>query len=229
MVVRHLPRLRAAQERLMTETCSVLRDGLVAVSDIPCRTHHARLFTATPDPQDANTRDLTEIGLTIPERYHDQVFVGDTFRLHDHNDLEVIAGEVLKHDTWRTAIRIWASEPKDAVDLTEIRLYRLFPPTEEWQHVGTYTVHVHFSRNMPEEIPIRYSQQGATLNKDGTIASQNGVVMDVRAGDRFTLPNPADINKPYPCVIQYVLPTQPQRTEAAFTMDVGGPRGTTYG
>lgn len=215
MVLPHLPVGRALQDALMTDTCDIFDlSGAQVGTAVPCRIHHSRLFTATPDPNDANLRDLAEFGLTVP--LGTDVDLGYTL---EFNGLSVIAGEVLKHDTWATAIRIWASRPKDAVGTQTITLWRLNDTTEEWDDIGDFSVRIHFDRNLATQTPVRYSPANTAMYKGGTVIGD--LNFPVTGGDRFTIGSGANT---LACVVDYVLPGQPQRIEAHFQVDVSGPR-----
>jgi len=212
MVLPVIPRGIALQESLMTDKAIIARNGIVIVSKVKCRVTASRLLTDTPDPSDANTRIMAEWGWTLP--LGTDVEVGDTIAKYD-GSLSTIAGEVLKDDTWATAIRVWATRPKDAVALSHIDLYRFDNATETWEFVSAHDVHIHFDRNMPVETPPRYAPAGISLTKGGVVAGP--LDFQPQTGDRF-------VHDGFPCVITSVMPGQPQRTEAAFSMDISGPR-----
>jgi hypothetical protein len=195
-----------------TESCRIVRNGTVIATNVPCRLHNARLFTETPDPQDANVRSMAEWGWTLP--LGTDVDWGDYIELSD-GSLSTIAGEVLKWDTWATAIRVWATRPKVVVRDTQITLVRPNDTNDDLQIVGTYWVNIIYDRNQPEEVPIRFSPQGHTLSKGGIVIGD--LAFPARSGDLFEYSG-------LQCRIEYVLPGQPQHIEARFTADISGVR-----
>lgn len=222
MVVSYLPMLRAAQEVLMTDVVQVVRDGVVIHADVPARITASRLFAEPGDPHDANLRSTQEFGFTIPALYSD-VIVGDTIEKLDGGGnvmLSVIAGEVMSHDTWMTAVRIWATRPKTATPLVDVQLWRYDNATQDYVKLLTglgdpfvQTVQVVFDRIQPNETPLRYSPGGRTSYQGGTLIGD--LSFDVRLDDRFTL-------NTYGCIVDEVLPMQPQHIEAHFVMDLSG-------
>jgi hypothetical protein len=160
-------------------------------------------------------RSMREWGWTIPWSYKELVRVGDYIEKMD-GSLSTIAGEVLKDDTWATAVRIWATRPKSAVGDTSIILIRYQEGIDDYQPVGTYLVKVHYDRNQPVEVPTRFATQGQTLYKGGSVIGD--LDFDVQQGDRFALDG-------YQCTVEYVLPQQPQWIEARFVIDISGARG----
>ena len=216
MVLPYVAVGKALQESLMTDTCTIMRNGSVVATDVRCRFHSFRLFTETPDPTDANTRSMSEWGWTLP--LGTDVAIGDTIF---NADVSTIAGEVLhKFDTWGMAIRVQATMPKDAIADTAITLYRFNDDTEVWDDIGDYMVAIHYDRNLPTETPPRFAPAGTALYKGGTVVGDLDFVP--KNGDRFTLIN--DAGEKLPCVVQFLLPGQPQRHEARFEIDVAGPR-----
>lgn len=213
MVMPYLDILRSAHQSLLTDSCTIWREGVQVGGVIPCRIHSSRLLTETPDPTDANTRSLSEWGWTLP--HGTDVEIGDEIRSGD-GELITIAGEVLHTmDTWGLAVRVWSSRPKDAVALTTITIKRFNETTETWSTFGTFDVRIHYDRNLPTETPVRFSPAGTSLYKSGVVAGD--MTFDVRPGDRFK-----HNNMPY--VIEFRLPDQPQRKEARFEVDVSGAR-----
>lgn len=214
MITLNLPHLRTLQESLMTESCRIVREGVVIDTGIPCRKTSSRLFAEPGDPQDANMRSMAEWGWTMPIDV--DVQVGDAVELTD-GSLSTIAGEVLQDDTWVIATRVWATRPKTASPTTTVSLYRFNDGVDDYVLVGTFDVQIVYDRISPEETPIRYAQAARTFSKGGWIIGALGFAPQV--GDTFNL-GPQD----YAAVITEVLPFQPQRVEARFTVDTGGPR-----
>jgi hypothetical protein len=213
VVVPYLSVLRAAHSALLTDSCTIYRNGVQVGGIIPCRIHSSRLLTETPDPTDANTRSLSEWGWTLPMGTNVQI--GDEIRKAD-GTLNTIVGEVLhSQDTWGLAVRVWSSKPKDAVALTAITVKRFNETTETWSTLGTFNVRIHYDRNLPTETPVRFSPAGTTLYKSGVVAGD--MTFDVQPGDRFK-------HNGLAYVIDFRLPDQPQRKEARFEVDVSGAR-----
>ena len=204
------PYLRVIQEDLMTERCRIIRDSVLVVDDVPCRVTSSRLFAEPPDPSDANMRSMQEWGWTLPLGF--DVEVGDTLEKMD-GSLSTIAGEVMKDDTWATAIRVWATRPKSSVPHTTVTIWRFDDTAEVWAEQDTYDVQVVWDRNRPEETPVRYAPAARTMYKGGWIIG--ALAMDVRVGDRFALGDNA-------AFIVDVAMFQPQRTEAKFRIDISG-------
>lgn len=212
----NLPLLRAVQRNLMTETVTISRydataDGEVVVATlVPCRKTDSRLFAEPADPQDANLRSLHEAGFTLPIGTGTRV--GDRLTLPSTEDY--IAGEVLAIDTWVTAERVWANRPKTATPFVRLVLFRDndqdgFP---EFDLPAQY-VQLVYDRIAPEETPIRYAPGARTSYKGGSFLGPR--TFNVRQGDVFTLGG-------YAGTIEWVLPYQPQRTEARFVLDISG-------
>lgn len=213
MVLPFIQAGRALQERLMTDTAEIsLADGTIIAASVACRVHHERLFSETPDPIDANTRSMFEWVWTFPAGTN--VEVGYYIRKPAW-DRYTIVGEVMKDGTWEMATRAWATEPKDAVQITEIELWRYSEIADDLVSVGTFNVRIHYDRNLPEETPARYSPTTVASYKGGTVVGD--LDFDVEVGDRFAIGD-------YPATISHILPFQPQRIEARFEMDVSGDR-----
>jgi hypothetical protein len=203
--------LRQAQLALMTETVRVIRNGVTVYASVPARITASRLFTEPGDPHDANLRSTREVGFTLPYTY--DVHVGDVIEKTD-GSLSTIAGEVLTDDTWKTALRVWATRPKLATPTVTITIYRYQPPPiDDWTNVGNYDVQVVFDRVAPFSSPLRYSPAGRSSYQGGTVVG--GLSFAPMLDDRFTINGMA-------CIITEVLPVQPQHVEAKFTVDVGG-------
>lgn len=205
-----VPYLKDMQESLMTERCRIIRNGILVASDVACRVTSSRLFAEPADPQDANMRSMQEWGWTMP--LGTDVEVGDVIEKMD-NSISTIAGEVMKHDTWATAIRVWATRPKTSTPHVTITLYRLADVTEVWTSMGSFDVQVVWDRNAPTETPIRYSPSGHAVYKGGWVIGD--MDFDPQVGDRFALDG-------YGAYIADVAPFQPQRREAKFQIDISG-------
>lgn len=210
-----IPFAQDIQESLMTDACTITRNGSVVYDSIPCRVHHERLFTETPDPQDANTRSTFEWAWTMPAGT--LVQVADVVT-KDGSSISSIIGEVMLGGTWETAARAWGTSPKDAVQPTTITLMRYNSGTDEFDSVGSFVVTIHYDRNLPEETPARYSPTGSASYKGGTVAGTLSFTPQV--GDRFNI----GTNPIIPASIVYVLPNQPQRVEARFEAEISGHR-----
>lgn len=204
--------LSALQNRLMTDTCRIVRNGSVLTSSVPCRVHKDRLFTEPADPQDANFRSMQEWGFTLPTGT--DVRIGDEMRLLEHG-ISAVIGEVLPYDTWQIALRVWGTEPKLATPSIAVVLWRYSPSLDDWQALPSQEVQLIYDRNQPEESPVRYVPAGRAVYKNGALVG--GLDFDVAIGDRFTVDG-------YAASITMVLPEQPQRIEARFRLDMSGDR-----
>lgn len=214
MVLTYLPQLRALQAMLMTDRCSIWRQGVLLQMDHPCRVHKDRLFSETGDPQDANLRSMQEWGVTLPP--DTDVMIGDVVVFPTFNrDISVIVGEVLQGDTWETATRAWGTEPKLATPEVTVTLWRYDPDVDDWLEADVITGNIVYDRNQPVEAPVRFSPAGQAMYKNGTFVVPLGT--DIRVGDRFTLYDLA-------AVVTMVLPGQPQHIEARFSLDISGER-----
>jgi hypothetical protein len=205
-----IPALKAIQERQMTETLDIIRHGTTVATAVPCRLHSGRLFSEPGDPQDANMRATSEFGITVP--LGTDVEIGDTIVARG-GALRLIAGEVMKHDTWATAIRIWATRPKNTTPMTSVTLWRYNAAIDDWEIAGTWDVQVVYDRNQPQEPPVRFSPAASARLKGGWLIGD--LTFAPKVGDRFTLEG-------YACVIREVYPLQPQHIEAKFSMDISG-------
>lgn len=204
--------LSSIQNRLMTDTCRVLRNGSVVTNAIACRVHKDRLFTEPADPQDANFRSTQEWGFTMPTGT--DVRIGDEVQLQAHS-ISAIIGEVLYHDTWQTALRVWGTEPKLATPTIPVVLWRYNPTLDDWEGMTAQNVQIIYDRNQPEESPVRYVPAGRAVYKHGALIG--GLDFDVKIGDRFTIDG-------FSASITMLLPEQPQHIEARFRMDLSGDR-----
>lgn len=204
------PYLRSIQESLMSERCRILRNGVEIATNVHCRKTSSRLFAEPPDPSDANMRSMQEWGWTVP--LGTDVEIGDTVELMD-GSLSTIAGEVMKDDTWASAIRIWATRPKTSTPHTSVTLWRFSDADEEWQEVDTFDVQIVWDRNRPTDTPLRYAPAARTTYKGGWIIGDAD--LDVRVSDRFSLDGKA-------AFVTDVAPFQPQRVEAKFQLDISG-------
>jgi hypothetical protein len=213
MVVAYLPLLRAQQAKLMTETVRIVRGGVVLHNNVPARITQQRMFTEPGDPNDANLRSTQEYGVTIPYTYTG-VRVSDIVERID-GSLSIIVGEALTTDTWITAVRLWGTSPKTATPHVSVTLWRYQPNIDDYVAFGPYDVQVVLGRNQPAEVPARFSPAAQSASQGGTLIGGMGFAPEV--DDRFTLEGRS-------CVIDYVLPIQPQRVEARFVMDVTGTR-----
>lgn len=217
MVLPYLPSLRAVQTNLMTDRVQVVRDGDVVYEDVPARVVSSRLFSEPGDPHDANLRSTQEYGFTIPYTYTG-VRVADVIEQLDVDDnviLSVIAGEVLAGDTWSTAIRIWGTRPKLATPTTSVTLWRFDTGTDDYIEYETFDVQVVFDRVQPEETPLRYAPAGRSSYQGGVLVGD--LTFTPAVDDRFAL-------GAYGCIIDAVMPIQPQHIEAHFKMDMSGVR-----
>jgi hypothetical protein len=212
MVVALLPVLRASQRRLMTETVDVYRAGILVHANVPARITSSRLFTEPADPHDANLRSTSEWGFTLP--WSVEVLVADTIVFHAGAN-SAIVGEVLQDDTWKTATRVWATRPKTATPPVSITFYRYSSGSDDWVSVGAHTVQVVFDRVAALETPLRYSPAGRSSYQGGTLIGD--LTFAPVVDDRFALNS-------YACIIDAVLPNQPQHVEAHFLMDMSGAR-----
>lgn len=211
-----LPALREMQASLMTDRCTLIRNGIPIETDIPCRVHKDRLFTEPGDPQDANLRSTQEWGITMPVAT--PALVGDTVIFSTTNRaISVIAGEVLQGDTWETATRIWGTEPKIPTPEVIVTLWRYDPDTDDWAEEGDVTGNIVYDRNAPEEAPVRYAPGGQAMYKNGTLIVALNADPSPKTGDRFDLFG-------YAATVTMVLPGQPQHTEARFRLDISGDR-----
>lgn len=215
MVLPFLPALRNVQNNLMTDRIQVRRNGVLVYTDVPARTVASRLFAEPGDPHDANLRSTQEVGFTIPYTYTG-VRVSDVIEQVDENNaitLSVIAGEVMGGDTWSTAVRIWGTKPKTATPTVAITLYRYSSGTDDYELFGTFDVQLVFDRVQPTETPLRYSPAGHASYQGGVLIGDLTFVPQIE--DRFTLDG-------YGCIIDNVLPQQPQHVEAHFLMNISG-------
>jgi hypothetical protein len=203
-------RLTSIQEREFSETCTISRHGTVIATGVPCRIHSGRLFAEPGDPQDANMRATSEFGLTMPKTT--DIAIGDTITARG-GELILIAGEVMKHDTWATATRVWATRPKNTTPMVTITLWRYNPVIDDWETAGTHNVQVVYDRNQPQEPPVRFSPAASSRLKGGWLIGD--LTFNPKVGDRFTLEG-------YACTIREVYPLQPQHIEAKFSMDISG-------
>lgn len=211
MVVQFLPRLRAVQNRLMTDVVSIYRGGTLIAADVPCRIHNNRLLAEPADPSDANMRSVMEWGFTMP--WGTDCRVGD--RLVARDEIDVIAGESLWTDTWGTAVRVWATKPREVTGYMDMTFYRANSLNESVQTIGPFRVRLVYDRNQPVESPVRYTPGGHSLYKGGWFIGD--MTFAVVTGDRF-------IYEGWGGVVTEVLPMQPQHIEAKFIFDEGGPR-----
>lgn len=209
-----VPDLREFQESLMTNTLDTYRAGSIHLTDVPCRVTSNRLFAEPADPYDANVRSMAEWGFTVP--HGTDVVVGDRIVCVSQGlTLDLNAGEVVAGDTWETAVRIWCNKPKTATPHVSIVLWRYNTGTDDFVALSAQDVQVVYDRNAPVETPLRYSPATRSSYKGGWLVGDP--TFDVAAEDRFVLDG-------YHGIISQVLPEQPQRIEAAFILDVGGPR-----
>ena len=74
-----------------------------------------------------------------------------------------------------------------------------------------------WDRTQPEETPVRYAPSGTALYKGH--ADHRPAALRHQDGDRFVI-EPSGT----PATVQYVLPGQPQRTEARLKPTSPGPR-----
>lgn len=213
-----VPAFRALQAMQATSVCTVTRNGVVVYSDIPCRKHKERLFSEPPDPQDANMRSMQEWAITFGDVY--ALRVGDTV---SWGAMSVIAGEVngAGEGDLDIVTRVWATEPKTSTPTFVLTLFRFDPdapgaPADGFIQVGPFDVQIVYDRNQPAATPLRYSPAAQSEAKGGWIVAD--LALDIQPGDRFSLGD-------FACVVDHVLPLQPQRTEARFTMDISGARG----
>jgi hypothetical protein len=213
MVLSYLPALRTLQDNLMTDVIQVWRDGALVYDQLPARVTSSRLFTEPADPHDANLRSTSEWGFTL--HYQIVIHVADELRFGPAFSQNAIVGEVLADDTWKTAVRVWATRPKTATPFVEIELFRFDDIAQDWLSVGVQALQVVFDRVAPLETPLRYSPAGRTSYQGGTLIGP--MSFDVQVDDRFTL-------NTYGCIVDSVLPTQPQHIEAHFLMDMSGAR-----
>jgi hypothetical protein len=208
--------MRALQESLMTDRCTVSRHGVTIQADIPCRVHKDRLFSEPGDPQDANLRSTQEWGVTMPA--NTAVNVGDDVIFATFNrDISIIVGEVLQGDTWEIATRVWGTEPKVATPEVTVTLWRYDPNIDEWAEEGDVTGNIIYDRNQPEEAPVRYSPAGQAMYKNGALIVPLDSDPMPTTGDRFDLLG-------YSAAVTMVLPAQPQHVEARFRLDISGDR-----
>jgi len=211
VVLPYLPMLRTVQNRLMTEQVDIFRHGTLVSAHVPCRITVSRLFAEPGDPSDANMRSSSEWGFTVP--WNTNVAIGDQLIT---GLIDCIAGEVLKDDTWKTAVRIWATRPKLATPQISITFYRPNNEDASTLALGPFTVNVVFNRNQPTESPIRYVPAGRSQWKGGWFVGDMGLAV-VQPEDRFVLDGMAG-------VVVEILPVQPQHIEVRFLMDEGGAR-----
>jgi hypothetical protein len=210
MVLPFLPLLRATQNRLMTQTVDIYRRGVQIGFNVPCRIHNNRLLAEPADPSDANMRSVMEWGFTMP--IGTDCHVGDRLIC---GSIDVIAGEALSTDTWATAVRVWATRPREVTAYMEMTFYRGNSVDASMIALGPYTVRLVYDRNQPAETPVRYTPAAHSQNKGGWFIGD--LSFGVQPGDRFMLDG-------YGGVITEVLPKQPQHIEAKFIFDEGGPR-----
>jgi hypothetical protein len=210
MVVQFLPRLRAVQEMLMTQTVDIYRRDVQIGFAVPCRIHNNRLLAEPADPSDANMRSVMEWGFTMPVTT--DCIVGDRLVC---GQIDVIAGESLWTDTWATALRVWATRPREVTEQMSILFKRPNEDDATMLDIGPFTVRVVYNRNEPTEAPVRYSPAGRAVYKGGWLIGDQSFA--VISGDLFLLEG---LNG----VITEVLPKQPQHIEARFLIDEGGAR-----
>ena len=211
MVLPFVPGLRRVQEMLMTESAAIYRHGVLVSPAVPCRIHVSRLFAESADPSDANMRSMSEWGFTMP--WNTNVEIGDQLL---SGVIDCVAGEVLQHDTWKTAVRVWATRPKLATPQTTLTFYRPNNVDNNLALVGTFTVQVVFDRNKPVEPPIRYVPGGRAFWKGGWFVGEMELAV-LLPEDRFVLDGMAG-------VVVEILPIQPQHMEVRFLIDEGGVR-----
>jgi hypothetical protein len=210
MVLPYLPLLRATQNRLMTQTVDIYRRDVQIGFAVPCRIHNNRLLAEPADPSDANMRSVMEWGFTMPTGT--DCHVGDRLVC---GAIDVIAGESLFTDTWATAVRVWATRPREVTEQMSILFKRPNADDATMLDVGPFTVRVVYNRNEPIEAPLRYSPAGRSVYKGGWFIGDQS--FSVIPGDLFLLEG---LNG----VITEVLPKQPQHIEARFLIDEGGAR-----
>lgn len=210
--------MRAWHEQLLTDRCTIVRQGVPFKADVACRTHKDRLFSEPGDPQDANVRSMQEWGITLLTGTGSRI--GDTITFTDKSidaPISIIVGEVLSGDTWQIMERAWGTEPKISTPEITVTLWRYDPFTDDWAEIDPpVTGNIVYDRTSPEATPIRYSPAGQALYKDGTFIVPLGT--DIRNGDRFTIEGLS-------AVIWQILPGQPQHIEAKFRLDISGDRG----
>lgn len=212
MVLQFVPRLRQVQRMLMTDTVDIFRGVTEVGHEIPCRVHTSRLFAEPADPSDANMRSMSEWGFTCP--WDTDVQIGD--QLIVGTRIDSIAGEVLLDDTWKTAVRIWATRPKVATARTVVTFWRGNYDDDSMTQIGPFTVQIVYDRNKAIEPPIRYVPAGRAQYKTGWFVG--GMELHaVQPEDRFMFEGFAGI-------VTEVLPGQPQHVEVRFVMDEGGAR-----
>lgn len=210
MVISYLPRLRAIQTSLMTNSVTIYRGATLIAANVPCRFHNNRLLAEPADPSDANMRSIMEWGFTMP--WGTDCRVGD--RLIS-GEIDIIVGESLRTDTWGTAVRAWGTRPREVTERFQMTFYRGSYDSDALVPIGPFEVRVVYDRNKPDEAPVRYVPAGHSVYKGGWFISD--LNFSVRVGDRFMLEG-------YGGVITEVLPKQPQHIEARFLLDEGGDR-----
>lgn len=210
MVLPLVPRLRAVQTMLMTETVAIYRAGTLVASAIPCRKHNNRLLAEPADPSDANMRSVMEWGFTMP--WGTDCQVGDQLI---SGEIDIIVGESLRTDTWGTAVRAWGTRPREVTEFFMLTFYRGNSSDETLSALGPFKIRLVYDRNRPAEAPVRYTPGAHSQYKGGWFIGD--LSFAVQPGDRFMLDG-------YGGFINEVLPRQPQHIEARFTFDEGGPR-----
>jgi hypothetical protein len=173
------------------------------------RASQRRLMTETVDVYRAGIL----VHANVPARITSSRLFTEPADPHDANS--AIVGEVLQDDTWKTATRVWATRPKTATPPVSITFYRYSSGSDDWVSVGAHTVQVVFDRVAALETPLRYSPAGRSSYQGGTLIGD--LTFAPVVDDRFALNS-------YACIIDAVLPNQPQHVEAHFLMDMSGAR-----
>lgn len=208
--------MRLVQQELMTETATLIRNGL-SQGSFNFRVGSERMFTEPSDPQDANTRSATQWGFTFA--WNADVQVGDVLVFSSPSQHTVI-GEVLDHNTWQIATRAFGMKPKFATPVIAVSFFRYNSTTESHTDtVAPQSVRVVYDHVAPAETPIRYSPAGRSQYQGGRLIKEDSwdVGFDVQVGDQFFLYG-------QPAVITEVLGGQPLATEARFDVNISGPR-----
>lgn len=210
-----VPYMKRFQESLMTETCTVYRDGAIVLTNVSCRVFSDRLLADVGDPQDANMRSIASYGFTLPT--NTDVRVGDRVVVNRASGtiVDIIVGEVVEGDTWEVAMRAWGNRPKLATPRIDIILWRWNGDIEDYVVLPAQKVNIVYDRNEAVEPTIRYSPAGQSSIRGGWLVGD--LAFDVDVGDRFTTGGSGG-------TITEVLPHQPQRIEARFELDTSGLR-----
>jgi hypothetical protein len=219
--------MRRLHATLMDDEATIFRGNhgvLVEVAaEVPCRVGSTRLMTEPVDPYDANTRSIVEWGFTFPlgtdVRVGDRVLV-TRLPTDLRPSVDVFLGEVLVGDTHSVGVRAWGTAPKTAVPTVSLVLHRIDDDGLDTVLVAQ-TVQLVFKRVDPFQVPIRYRVGASASMQGGTIIGD--LTFDVQPGDRFAYADPI-LGMSYTGFVTSVLPTQSQRVEATFLLDVIGPR-----